>query len=212
MEVDEAEPRREGHQGRLETPPHDVGEEPETALTSPIPSVPSDTSPAKPATPAPSNDGHEGPELSVENLVTGDEESSMESSMELESQEPETAPAITDPPTLDDSPSAKLAALEPSSDVNDVGKTANDTPEFQVEETGVGISLELKSQKPETTIASPDPSALNNISSASPTTSVASAPPKDANEDSEPFASDRMVCDKATGMWISLEFEPREPL
>lgn len=152
MEVDEAEPRREGHQGRLETPPHDVGEEPETALTSPIPSVTSDTSPAQPATPAPSNDGHEEPELSVENLVTGGEE------------------------------------------------------------TGVGISLELKSQKLKTTIASPDPSTLNNTSSASPATSAASAPSKDANEDPEPFASDRMVRDKATGMWISLEFEPREPI
>jgi hypothetical protein len=189
-----------------------VGEESETALTSPIPSVPSDTSPAKPATPAPSNDGNEEPEMSVNVPVTHNEENDMESSMELESQEPETTPAITDPPDLDDSPSAKLAAPEPSSDVNDVGETAHDTSEFQVKKTGVGISLELKSRKPETTIASPDLSALDNTSSASPATSAAPAPSRNANGDPELFASDRMVRDKATGMWISLEFEPREPI
>ncbi|KIL95272.1 hypothetical protein FAVG1_00008 [Fusarium avenaceum] len=212
MEVDEAEPRKEGHQGRLETPPHDIGEEPETALTSPILPAPSDTSPVKPATPAPSNDGDGEPEVPVDTPVTGDEESSKASLMEIESQEPETTPAITDSPALDDGPSAKLAAPEPSGDANDVGEIANDTPESQVEEIGVGISLELKSQKPETTIASPDPSTLGNTSSASPAVSATPAPSKDSSENPGLFASNRMVRDKATGMWISLEFEPREPI
>jgi hypothetical protein len=212
MEVDKVEPRREGLQGKLETPPHDVGEEPEIAPTSPILPVPRDTSHAKPATPAPSNDGNEEPEVSLDIPVTGDEETSIESSMELESQKPETTPAITEPPAFDDSPSAKLVTPEPSGDVSCVGETANDIPEFQVEETGVAISLELKSQKPETTISSPDPSTFDNTSSVSPATSAAPAPSKDSYEDPEPLASDRMVRDKATGLWISLEFEPREPI
>jgi hypothetical protein len=152
MEVDKVEPRREGLQGKLETPPHDVGEEPEIAPTSPILPVPRDTSPAKPATPPPSNDGNEEPEVSLDIPVTGDEEISIESSMELES------------------------------------------------------------QKPETTISSPDPSTFDNTSSVSPATSAAPAPSKDSYEDPEPLASDRMVRDKATGLWISLEFEPREPI
>ncbi|KAM0214925.1 hypothetical protein ACHAQI_003407 [Fusarium lateritium] len=212
MDVDEAEPRRKEHLGRLETPPHDAGTAPDTALTSPVPSVPRDTSPVKPATPAPSNNGNEEPEVSVNNPVTRSEGDGPESSVELEPHELETTPASTDPSVLDGTASTKLAGSESSSDSNDVREAAKDTPGSRAEATGVEISLGLESQKPDTTIASPDPSSVDNNSSASPTTSTAAAQPKDGNDDPEPFTSERMVRDKATGMWISLEFEPREPL
>ncbi|KAM0349437.1 hypothetical protein ACHAPU_003846 [Fusarium lateritium] len=144
MQVDEVEARKHPHHARLETPPRDEKEGPETAPTSPIPPVSHDTFPTKIATPAPSSDGNEVPESFEGIPAISSEEIGIEVSLEPEPQKPETALTSAVESAPDDASSSEIATPAPSSDEKEVADvSANDSGVLD-KETGMWISFDFE--------------------------------------------------------------------
>ncbi|KAF5681063.1 hypothetical protein FHETE_94 [Fusarium heterosporum] len=124
--------------------------------------------------------------------------------------EPRTAPTSLIPSISGDTNPIKIATPAPSSDGNDVLESSVGISAISSKEIGIEVSLEPEPQKPKAALTSAVESAPDNASS-----SELAAPPPSSDEKEVVDVSandDSRVLDKETDMWISLDFEPREPL
>ncbi|KAF4986923.1 hypothetical protein FGRMN_10618 [Fusarium graminum] len=123
--------------------------------------------------------------------------------------EPRIVPTSPIPPNSDDTTPVKIATPAPSSDGNDVLESSEGVSAISSEEIGIEVSLKPGPQEREAALTSAVESAPDNVSSSELATL---APSSDEKEVVDVSANYSRVLDEETGMWISLDFEPRERL